>query len=30
MEKGVFIGVPKNPIFVGLQRIFFLAVAIDG
>jgi hypothetical protein len=23
MEKGVFLGVPKNPIFVGLRRIFF-------
>jgi hypothetical protein len=29
MEKCVFLGVPKNQIFVGLRR-FFLAVAIMG
>ena len=23
MEKGVFLGAPKNPIFVGKRRIFF-------
>ena len=28
MEKDVFLGVRKNPIFVGTRRIFFFAVAI--
>jgi hypothetical protein len=29
MEKGFFLGVPKNPIFVGLRRIFFVVAIMS-